>query len=252
MFKDVEQIVMEAGKILIHNLDGNYNTYSKKSKHDIVTEIDMKIQDYLKEKLLKLDNSYGFLAEEKGYNKKPEKKSYWVIDPIDGTVNFSRGFPENCISVSLVENEKPVFGMIYSPQMSLKFLSIKNKGLYINGEKKIPKWSDTITDSMMTIGANKNEMTKFINVLSEKVMRIRLIGSAAIMGAYVAAGYADAFIFSKSNPWDIAAAYSMIKETGGEVLDFEGNDADIFSKRIIFTNKYIKKDLIDLIKKMKE
>ena len=105
---------------------------------------------------------------------------------------------------------------------------------------------------MITIGANKKEMANFINILSDKVMRIRLIGSAAIMGAYVASGYADAFIFSKSNSWDIAAAYSMIKEVGGEVYNFDGEDADIFSKRIIFSSKYIKDDLIKLIKKLEE
>ncbi len=252
MFKEVEKIVKNAGTILIDNLNENYNTYSKKDKHDIVTEIDMKIQDFLKEKLSKLDSSAGFLAEERGLTNRPKEKNYWAIDPIDGTVNFSRGFPENCISVAYVENNIPVFGMIYAPQMSTYFLSLHNKGLFINGRKQIPKWSETINDAMITIGANKKEMSKFINVLSEKVMRIRLIGSASIMGAYVASGYADAFIFSKSNPWDIAAAYSMIKETGGEVIDFEGNEADIFSKRIIFTSRFIKNDIIKLLKNMEE
>ncbi|MGM0640091.1 MAG: inositol monophosphatase family protein [Thermotogota bacterium] len=252
MFKDAERIVKNAGTILIDNLNKNYNTYSKKNKHDIVTEIDMKIQDYLKENLSKLDSTSGFLAEERGLTDKPKEKNYWAIDPIDGTVNFSRGFPENCISVAYLQDNIPVFGMIYSPQMSISFTCSKNNGLFINGKKQIPKWSETINDAMITIGANKKEMNKFINVLSEKVMRIRLIGSAAIMGAYVASGYADAFIFSKSNPWDIAAAYSMIKETGGEVIDFQGNDVDIFSKRIIFTSKYIKKDILQLLKNMEE
>ncbi|MDK2945287.1 inositol monophosphatase family protein [Geotoga petraea] len=252
MFEKVEKIVENAGEILINNLKGNYNTYSKKDKHDIVTEIDMKIQDYLKNELMKLTPNAGFLAEERGNTDKPKENNYWVIDPIDGTVNFSRGFPENCISVSYVENDEPVFGLIDSPQMSIKFLSIKGKGLFINGEKQTPRWSKTLGDSMITIGANKKEMANFINILSDKVMRIRLIGSAAIMGAYVASGYADAFIFSKSNSWDIAAAYSMIKEVGGEVYNFDGEDADIFSKRIIFSSKYIKDDLIKLIKKLEE
>lgn len=252
MFNKVEKIVNSAGSILLANLKEDYNTFSKKNKHDIVTEIDMKIQDYLKNELMKLTPKAGFLAEEKDYTSKPVEKDYWVIDPIDGTVNFSRGFPENCISVSYVENNEPVFGNIYSPQMSMNFLSVKGKGLFVNGERQTPHWSKTIDDSMITIGANKKEMSKFINIFSEKVMRIRLIGSAAIMGAYVASGYADAFIFSKSNPWDIAAAYSMIKEVGGEVFDFEGNDADIFTKRVIFSSNYVKNNIINLIKNLKE
>ena len=244
-YKILKRIMKNAGEKISQWKNKNFWIDSKQNYWDLVTEIDLKVQDFLIESLKKEFGDIPFLAEEGDKNVKPSFDNYWILDPIDGTVNFSRGLPEFCISLAYVENDEPVLGIIYAPKMKTFYFVERGKGLYINDTKieKI-KWSDELKNSIILTGNLRGKTYRIFKYLEEKVLRIRLIGSAALSIAYVAYGYADAFISVKSNPWDVAAGFVMLKEANGEIITFEGKKANIFNKTALYTNPKIKDDLL--------
>jgi len=248
--QEVKRIVKAAGENLKKWSKENFHVNSKKSRTDLVTDVDYRIQEYLIEQINKSFSNSLFLAEESGLTKTPDKNEYWVIDPIDGTVNFSRGLPENCISLAFVENKEPTLGIIYAPFMDLFYFATKDQGAFLNDEKINPQWAVNFEDAMLSLGNKRGKTHTYFKALEEKVMRIRLFGTAALQIAYVASGYLDAFISIRSHPWDVAAGYLILKESGGKIIQFDGNNADIFCSNAIYCNPYIVKDLIESLKEL--
>lgn len=250
---DVDQIIniaKNAGEKLKQWSSQGFHVNSKKSRTDLVTDVDYMMQDYLIKEISKSFDNSVFLAEESGYEHIPKEQSYWVIDPIDGTVNFSRGIPENCISIAYVENKEPVIGIIYAPFMNLFYFAQKGKGTFLNDEKVTPHWCKNFEDAMLSLGNKRGKTYLYFKALEEKVMRIRLFGTAALQIAYVSSGFLDAFISVGAHPWDVAAAHLMVKETGGKVINLNGEDADIFYPNAIYCNPYIADVLVNIVKKV--
>ena len=250
--EEIKKIVLSAGeKLKQWSLEG-FKVNSKKSRTDLVTDVDYQVQEYLINEINKtLSNNY-FLAEESGYSSIPTEDNYWVIDPIDGTVNFSRGLPEHCISVAYVEKGDPTLGILYAPFMNLFYFAQKDKGAYLNDEKLNPHWSKNFDDAMLSMGNKRGKTHLYFKALEEKVMRIRLFGTAALQIGYVASGFLDAFISIGSHPWDVAAGYLILKETGGKILSFKGENTDIFCSKSVFCNPYIAEKLVDIVGKIED
>jgi myo-inositol-1(or 4)-monophosphatase len=251
-FIEIKRIVNDAGEKLKMWSTENFHVNSKKSRTDLVTDVDYQIQEYLIEEINKSFPNSSFLAEESGLTETPEKNEYWVIDPIDGTVNFSRGLPEHCISVAYVENKEPTIGIIYSPFMNLFYSATKNNGAYLNDKRLRPHWAKNFEDAMISLGNERGKTYKYFKALEEKVMRIRLFGTAALQIAYVASGYLDAFISIRSHPWDVAAGHLILEEAGGEIVDINGKNVDIFQSDALYCNPYIIQDLINNLKNIQK
>lgn len=249
MINELEKIVKDCGNELIYWKKKSFETKIKKNKYDLVTELDIKTQNYLIQSLKNKFPNIEFYAEEEGLDKKPESNKYWLIDPIDGTVNFSKGMPEYCISIAYVENNEPIIGIIYSPEMDLFFKAEKNNGVYLNNKKITVSKENDLEKMMIYIANVRGETFKYIKEIEEKVMRIRLLGSAALQIAYVAAGFSELFISFKSYPWDIAAGYLILKEAGGIITDFKGNKSNIFSKKALYGTKESIKNIEKYTKK---
>ena len=141
MFSELKNIVYECGKELLKWKKTGYDIRDKNGPDDIVTELDLRTQDLLMEKLLKKFGDIEVLAEEKDLDRRPQVSEYWVIDPIDGTVNFSRGMAEYCISVAYVRGDEPEIGIVYVPQMDMMFACHRGYGAFLNDEKIMPCWS---------------------------------------------------------------------------------------------------------------
>jgi len=248
LFSELKNIVYECGKELLKWKKTGYDIRDKNGPDDIVTELDLRTQDLLMEKLLKKFGDIEVLAEEKDLDRRPQVSEYWVIDPIDGTVNFSRGMAEYCISVAYVRGDEPEIGIVYVPQMDMMFACHRGYGAFLNDEKIMPCWSKNLSKSIITMGNIKGTTYKYFELLEHQVMRIRIMGSAAIQTAYTASGFADAFISLKANAWDIAAGYLLLKESGGEVVRFDGSKAGIYDQKALYANPYITGDLIKILK----
>lgn len=164
----------------------------------------------------------------------------WIIDPVDGTMNFVHSFPHSCISIALFINKLPVIGIIYNPMLDQLFTARKGKGAYLNGQKITVSGTKALADAliMMEFGTSRDpERRKVIlenqQNLMPQVHGLRALGSAALNMAMVACGAADAYFEYGIHIWDIAAGEMIITEAGGVVIDPAGGEIDRLSRRVL-------------------
>jgi len=245
----VYQVVKEASRLLIKNF-GRYKEKRGLAK-EVVTKIDKAINELLVEKL-KNKYPFNFLSEELGFiNNKSEFT--WVIDPLDGTANFAVGNPFFSISIALLHEQKPIFGLIYAPILKELYLAEEGKGSYLNGRPiEVSKISSLRKSYILYCegGSKTNARIAKINFLVHpKVKDIRKLGSAALECAWVASGRAEGYYTLKISPWDVAAGVLLVEEAGGKVTDFKGKTWKPKKCNFIATNERIHKRLLSLINK---
>jgi myo-inositol-1(or 4)-monophosphatase len=212
-----------------------------KGETDPVTKADRNSQKAIIKAIKDVFPHHGILAEEDGANE--VKEDYcWIIDPLDGTVNFVHGMPMFCVSIGLKYKDEIVSGVIYSPVTKEVFMSEKNKGAWLNGKKiEVSKIEDTILTLAATgfpycVRKNSAGVIKnFKNIMLE-CQGIRRLGSAALDMAYVACGRFDFFWEEGLKPWDIAAGALIVEEAGGKVSDYCGLKDFIFKDTILASN----------------
>ena len=245
----------KASKILIRDFGEIENLQvSLKGPGDFVTNCDKKVEKILIDELLKARPSYSILSEEIGEINNDDSFK-WIIDPIDGTSNFLHGIPHFAISVGLEHNKEIVCGIIYDPIKDEMFTAEKGNGSYLNNQRMRVSSRPKLEDCIIFTGGPKHEAKNRELALKEyykfsiKVLTpIRKLGSASLDMAYVAAGRCDGFWQRNLNYWDIAAGIILIKEAGGFITDFNGNDAYIENKTILATNSRINKEMIEVLK----
>ena len=227
---------------------------SVKGPGDFVTASDKKVEKILIEELGKARPSYSILSEEAGEIKN-DKEFRWIIDPIDGTSNFLHGIPHFGISIGLEQNNEIICGVVFDPIKDEVFLAEKGNGSYLNNQRMRVSARSKLENCIIFTGGPKNEskdkdiaIEEYKKFSSKVFIPIRKMGSASLDMAYVAAGRCDGFWQSNLNYWDIAAGIILIKEAGGFVTDFNGNDAYIEKKTILATNSRINKEMIEVLK----
>ena len=247
----------KASKTLIRDFGEVENLQvSLKGPGDFVTNCDKKVEKILIDELLKARPSYSILSEEIGEINNDDSFK-WIIDPIDGTSNFLHGVPHFAISVGLEHNKEIICGIIYDPIKDEMFTAEKGNGSYLNNQRMRVSSRSKLKDCLIITGGptfrskdkdrqlSLNEYYKF----SSKVMTpIRKMGSASLDMAYVAAGRCDGFWQRNLEYWDIAAGVVLVKEAGGFVTDFKGNDEYTESKTILVTNSKINEEMIEVLK----
>ena len=227
---------------------------SIKGPGNFVTASDINVERILIDELLKARPSYSVLSEEIGKINN-DKEFKWIIDPIDGTSNFLHGIPHFAMSLGLEHNKEIICGIIYDPIKDEIFLAEKGNGAYLNNQRIRVSSRSKLEDSIIFTGgprynAKDRELSlKQYNIISEKTfIPIRQMGSAALDMAYVAAGRCDGFWQKNLNYWDIAAGIVLVKEAGGFVTDFQGNDKYVEDKNIIVAGSKISEKMIELLK----
>ncbi|PIU18508.1 MAG: inositol monophosphatase [Elusimicrobia bacterium CG08_land_8_20_14_0_20_44_26] len=196
-----------------------------KGKINPVTNADKKTERYLIKKLSEL-GVFGFLCEENTY--KNIKKDMWVIDPIDGTVNYTHGLNKWAVSISLVTNGKTELAVTYNPSDNEMFSALSGKGAFLNGRRIRVSNIRTTVKALLATGFpyyvwEKPERTiKLFRKFLSSAQGIRRYGSATIDMAYVACGRFDGFWEEGLYPWDISAGKLLIEEAGGKVTDYRG------------------------------
>jgi myo-inositol-1(or 4)-monophosphatase len=244
----------EAGRFLKLNLGKVKNIESKKEEINLVTEIDKgsekKIIDFLKSRF----PNHSILAEESGETNLGSDFK-WIIDPLDGTTNYTHSFPVFCVSIALEFKGEVILGVVYDPNLDELFYAEKGKGAFLNGKRISVSKTDKLIKSMLATGFPYNVkenpdncIEHFVNFLME-VQAIRRLGSAALDLVYVACGRLDGFWEVNLNPWDTAAGKIIVEEAGGKVTDFYGNDFNIYTKGIVASNGLIHEQMLEVIKK---
>ena len=245
----------KAAKVLIRDFGEIENLQvSLKGPGDFVTLSDKNVEKILIEELQKARPSYSILSEEIGEIKN-DKEFKWIIDPIDGTSNFLHGIPHFGISVGLEHMEEIVCGIIYDPIKDEMFAAEKGNGSYMNNQRIRVSSRSKLKDCLIVTGGPKRNqkdrdlvLKEYDKFSSSVDVPVRKMGSASLDMAYVAAGRFDGMWQRNLNYWDIAAGIILIKEAGGFVTDFNGNDTYIEKKTILATNSRINKEMIEILK----
>ena len=247
---------MKASRSLIRDFGEIENLQvSTKGPGDFVSSADKRTEKILIDELQKAHPDYGIITEEKGIINKSNIKNRWIIDPIDGTMNFLNGIPQFAISIGYEENGEIKCGVIFNPVMNEMFVAEKGNGAFLNNQRIRVSKKKKIKDALLVTGGPKGAskiknkiFTEYINV-SNNVANVRKFGSAALDMAYVACGRFDGYWQRELNYWDIAAGVVIVKEAGGFV-DFFNDDIDVpLKKNILATNSNIHEELRDLINK---
>ena len=203
----------KASKILIRDFgELEKLQVSKKGPNDFVTNSDIKAEKIIIEELNKGRPNYSIISEENGIEKNKDLKNTWIIDPIDGTINFLHGLPHFAISIALRSDDEIISGLIFDPIKDEMFYAEKDNGAFFNNHRiRVSKKND-INNCLFASG---NKLTEKINI------SLRKTGSAALDMAYVAAGRFDGFFQNNLNLWDIAAGVILVKEAGGVMNEID-------------------------------
>ena len=221
----------KASKTLIRDFGEIENLQvSNKGPYDFVTNADLKVENTIIDELKKAKPNYSILSEEKGFENNRDSKT-WIIDPIDGTINFLHGVPHFAISIALKENDEIIAGLIYDPIKNEMFYGEKNNGAFFNNQRVRVSKKNELSECLFVTGGK---------LISDYEFTYRKSGSAALDLAYVAAGRYDGYFQKNLNIWDIAAGIIILKEAGGMLneIDLTNNsgidiictNSNIFSK----------------------
>ena len=245
----------KASKILIRDFGEIENLQvSLKGPGDFVTASDKKVEKILIEELQKARPNYSILSEEIGEINN-DASFRWIIDPIDGTSNFLHGIPHFAISIGLEQDKEIICGIIYDPIKDEMFTAEKGNGSYINNKRMRVSSRTKLKDCIIFTGGPKREakdrelaLKEYNNFSSKVLIPIRKLGSASLDMAYVAAGRCDGFWKRDLNYWDIAAGIIIVKESGGFVTDFKGENGYMQNETILVTNSKINGEMIEVLK----
>jgi myo-inositol-1(or 4)-monophosphatase len=254
--EDVIKIVLEAGEILKKYFYLDSLVAYQKEGVDFTTEADREVDAFLIEKLKAIYPESEFLTEETStgdYSFFLDKDNLWVIDPLDGTINFSRKNSNFAISVALVNKGQPILGIVYLPILNKLYFADK-EGAFLN-QKAISVSSVTsFRESVIACDwawdlEKRKDVVSWLNNIISQVRQIKSMGSAASDLASLAEGKIDVYIHSGIKPWDMAAAALIIKEAGGKITDAKGGTWNIFNSIIIASNKILHEGAIEMINK---
>lgn len=240
-----------AGEILrFFNTD--FKITNKEGVNNPVTEADMAAEKAIFDVIRSRFPDHFLLSEEAG--EVIQESAYkWIIDPIDGTINFSKGIPINCVSIGIEHEGQLIMGAVYNPHMNELFFAEKGKGATLNDKPIAVSNQSKALHSCLVTGFpytyinDTNGPLEVFERFIRKGVPVRRLGSAAIDLCWVACGRFDGFYEHKLQAWDSAAGCIIVQEAGGRVTDFTGGPYSHYQHRIVATNGLIHDELLNVI-----
>lgn len=247
----------EAGKIILQYFNGNFRIDHKDGVNNLVTEVDRMAEERITAVIRAAYPDHSILGEEYGATVQEKESDYeWIIDPIDGTVNFAHAIPLCCVSIGLLHKGSVMMGAVYNPMMNELFFAEKGKGATLNGKPiRVSGKRDFRTAFLVTGFPYKwpeNTLEHPVKVFERMVLEglpIRRLGSAAIDLCWVACGRFDGFWEYNLSAWDVAAGYLIVLEAGGTITDFDGRIGNVHDKQTLATNGHIHDEMLALIRR---
>jgi myo-inositol-1(or 4)-monophosphatase len=232
---------------------GAAQTVEHKGAIDLVTATDRRSEKAILDVISRAFPDHGILAEESG-SRAGDGKHLWVVDPLDGTTNFSRGFPYFCASVALARAGEVIAAAVYQPLLDELFTARRGGGAFLNGTPLRVSSQGQLDQAFLATGfpydirrsrrTNIDHFTHF----ATRCLAIRRAGAAALDLAYVAAGRFDGFWELKLRPWDIAAASLLIEEAGGRVTGLTGRPWRLPVRDIVASNGLVHKEMLAVLR----
>ena len=241
------QAADKAARTLIRDFNEVENLQvSRKGTNDFVTAADIRAEQTLKEELGRARPGFGFLLEESGAVKASDGRSRWIVDPLDGTLNFMHSVPQFAISIGVEQDGELVAGIVFDPIKDELFWAEKGRGAYLNHRRLRVSARDKLAASLVAHGRSADEspearqrfLTQMNNVLAH-TRDLRRMGSAALDLAYVAAGRLDGYWEDGLKPWDIAAGIVLVREAGGYLTAVDGSAVDLERGSVLAANPHL-------------
>lgn len=240
------------GDVMMSYFHGSFKISNKEGLNNLVTEADYAAEKAIFETIRAQFPDHFLLSEEAG-EVETSSNYKWIIDPIDGTINFAHGIPICCVSIGLEKDGQIIMGTVYSPALNEWYVAEKGKGATLNDKPIHVSSKDNIEHACLVTGFpytyldEPNGPLQCFERFIRKGVPVRRLGSAALDLCWVAAGRFDGFYEHKLNAWDSAAGFLMVEEAGGKVTDFTGGIYSPYQPHIIATNGIIHDDLVKVV-----
>ncbi len=248
-YDEVCTIVLGAKKIICSDV----SNVNEKNLGDYVTNIDIEVNEYIKVSLRNILPDVNFFSEEEEGELSAD---CWILDPIDGTANLVHGYNMSSISLAHYKNGEINFGIVYNPFTEECFTAVKGQGAYLNQQKRLLVSERRFAQSIVEFGAgytSKHHAEKNFNIALEmfkSILDIRRICSSALAICYLADARIDGYFERVLKPWDFAAAHLILKESGGYMTDFFGNEVKYSdATSVLASNSLIHSPMQDIILK---
>jgi myo-inositol-1(or 4)-monophosphatase len=225
-----------------------------KGLNDLVSYVDKTAEQMIVSTLEKLLPEAGFITEEKTINRTGERYN-WIIDPLDGTTNFIHGLPVFSVSIALQDGEELVLGVVYEINQDECFYAWQGSPAYLNGVEIKVSAAGAISNSLLATGFPYYDFTKqpaYIALFTELMKSchgLRRLGSAAVDLAYTACGRFDGYYEYNLNAWDVAAGILIVRQAGGDVVNFKGGNEILNTRELLATNGKITGEMLETIQK---
>jgi myo-inositol-1(or 4)-monophosphatase len=249
-----EQMARTAGQIQRARYETALDIHTKTASIDLVTEVDRACEAVIVETLRAQRPEDAVLAEEGSGDDRPGATWRWVIDPLDGTMNYAHGYPRFCVSIGVQRDGEPALGVVYDPLLDELFSAQRGEGAQLNGRRLRVSEEDDLGRALLATGFaydvhrsqedNLNHFARFVKA----ARGLRRDGSAALNLCYVAAGRFDGFWELKLHPWDVAAGNLIVEEAGGRVSDFSGAPCSGSGRETLASNGHLHDAMLRLLR----
>src|ERR1700722_4954026 len=243
----------EAGAAVMQRyFQGEFKISNKEGINNLVTEADHASEKAIFD-VIKEDFPDHFLLSEEAGEIVTNSTTKWIIDPIDGTVNFAHGLPLCCVSIAVEQDGEMILGAVYNPFIKEFFFAQRGYGASLNDKKIAVSNEETVAKSCLVTGFpytyldQPNGPLEVFSRLIHSGVPVRRLGSAAMDLCWVAAGRFDGFYEHKLQAWDSAAGFLIVEESGGKVTDFSGKPYSPYQPQIAATNGKIHDELVNWV-----
>nr|WP_041657836.1 inositol monophosphatase family protein [Marinithermus hydrothermalis] len=250
LLRDAIEAARLARGIHLYYLEKGFSQSTKSGPTDLVTQADREAEAAIRRFLMERHPDHVVLGEEEG--QQGEGAFRWIVDPLDGTVNFAHGFPFFAVSIALEIDGAIQLGVVLDSTRDELFTAIRGRGAYLNSRPLRVSQTGTLIGSLLATGfpydVNKDpENLQYFERVLRKGLTVRRPGAAALDLAYVAAGRLEGFWEVKLNPWDVAAGWLLIEEAGGTVTGIHGEPYALGNRYLVASNGRIHQELLDTL-----
>jgi myo-inositol-1(or 4)-monophosphatase len=253
MLKEIlQRAALDAGKLMKERFQTSYRIDNKEGINNLVTEVDHASEKLIMDTIRDAFPDHFILSEETG-EIVTDSTFKWIIDPIDGTINFANGIPICCVSIGVEKEGMMILGAVYNPFLDEYFFAERGCGAVLNDRPIRVSTKDDVWRSCLVTGFpysyldTPNSPLDVFGRFIRKGVPVRRLGSAAIDLCWVAAGRFDGFYEHKLQAWDSAAGFLMVEEAGGKVTDFEGRPYSPYQPHIVASNGLVHQGILDVI-----
>lgn len=249
------EAVMGAGAALRDHFTSGDRSYELKGERDILSEADLAAEQIILDRIRGTFPDHSILSEESGETMTGSPYE-WIIDPMDGTINFSRGIADFCVSIGVSKDSVLELGIVYEPIRDRLFVAERGKGATLNGDPIRVSGESALASTLLAVD-NSSKMPERVRILrllaeiSPSVRHVRIYGSAALHMTRIAAGEIDAYFKTTCNYWDHAAGTLLVEEVGGTVTDLEGRPLSADSTSIAISNGLVHEELLQTLTRMR-